>query len=542
MRCYGNFPKEGIYWFLLLWLAAIVVFGSDLGGVPLRDWDEGIVAQVARDIYQSTSWEGWLYPTIGDAPYFNKPPLFHWLVALTYSVAGVGEATTRFPGAMLAAFSVPMVYAVGKEIFARSTPAILAAWVYLTLLPVVRHGRLAMLDGAVACFWLLLLWCLLRSRRDLRYTLGVGLSLGSIGFTKGIVAVLLATIAGGFVFWDTPRLLRSRYLWVGVCLGVAPVLIWYLAQWQHYGSQFSETLQTQFWERLWQPVENHAGPPWYYVGELVKYTFPWLLFFPDGIILSWQNRLLSWGKLILVWTGGYFLAISLMGTKLPWYLYPFFGGLALAVGVSLAEIWESWTLSEEIAAKSKPQQANRWGYRRYVGMGFLLLLAVAGWGSSVYFAFFASPTETDSLLPLTTGAIGLTMSGTVWLLWQYNRQFILVLGWGMYVALVLFVHSDIWLWELNEAYPVKPVAEIIQKHTPANATIYTSYPYHRPSLNFYSDRTVIPKPLPQLQKYWQQTPHPYLLVEKPIPQNLELPRTLLLDTAEGWQLITKLPQ
>ncbi len=539
MRCYGNFPKEGKYWFLLLWLAAIVVFGSDLGGVPLRDWDEGIVAQVAREMYQSASWEGWLYPTIDGAPYLNKPPLFHWLVALTYTVVGVGEASTRFPGAMLAAFTVPMVYAVGKEIFARPTPAILGAWVYLTLLPVVRHGRLAMLDGAVACFWLLLLWCLLRSRRDGRYALGVGLSLGAIAFTKGIVAILLAAIAGGFLLWDTPRLLGSRYLWLGLLLGTTPVLVWYLAQWQHYGSQFSQTLATQFWERLWKPVENHAGPPWYYAEELLKYTFPWLLFFPDGIFISWKNRLLSWGKLILVWTGGYFLAVSAMGTKLPWYLYPFFGGLALAVGVVLARIWASWTLAKAMVAPPDSPQEPPWRSRRSVWMGFLLLLAVAGWGGSVYFAFFAPPATTDPLLPVVTGALALTLTGTFWLLWRENRQFILILGWGMYVSLVLFVHTDTWLWELNEAYPVKPVAAMLQNHTPADATIYTSYPYHRPSLNFYSDRTVIPKSPAQLQQHWQQTPYPYLLVAPSVRQELSLPQSRLLGISEGWQLLGK---
>ena len=43
---------------LLLWLSAIVLFCVDLNGVPLRDWDEGLVAQVAREISRSDRWTG----------------------------------------------------------------------------------------------------------------------------------------------------------------------------------------------------------------------------------------------------------------------------------------------------------------------------------------------------------------------------------------------------------------------------------------------------------------------------------------------------
>ncbi len=50
-----------------LLLAAVLLFGSNLGGLPLRDWDEGTVAQVARDIWRApfSGSPRWLYPTLG---------------------------------------------------------------------------------------------------------------------------------------------------------------------------------------------------------------------------------------------------------------------------------------------------------------------------------------------------------------------------------------------------------------------------------------------------------------------------------------------
>jgi 4-amino-4-deoxy-L-arabinose transferase-like glycosyltransferase len=102
-------------WMLAFLLAAVLIFGLNLGGVALRDWDEGIAAQVSREI-----WRGnlhWLYPTIDSVPYLNKPPLVHWLIGLCFSAGGVSELTARLVPAMLTAASVPMLYAIGRELF-----------------------------------------------------------------------------------------------------------------------------------------------------------------------------------------------------------------------------------------------------------------------------------------------------------------------------------------------------------------------------------------------------------------------------------------
>jgi 4-amino-4-deoxy-L-arabinose transferase-like glycosyltransferase len=242
-----------------------------------------------------------------------------WAIALSYSIGGVHEFTTRLPGAFFSACGVPLLYGVGQELFRQRLPAVLAASVYLTLLPVVRHGRLAMLDGTAVSFFLLLLFCLLKSRQDRRWAVGVGLGVGLISLTKGLLVVPLAAIAGAFLLVDRQfSLLKSLYLWLGLLLGNAPVFAWYIAQWQHYGTSFLQVhFQSQGLERLSQTVENNGGAPWYYLLELLKYTWPWLIFLPGGLYLAWQKRRSSWGCLVLIGTIGYLLIISVMNTKLP---------------------------------------------------------------------------------------------------------------------------------------------------------------------------------------------------------------------------------
>jgi 4-amino-4-deoxy-L-arabinose transferase-like glycosyltransferase len=106
---------------------------------------------------------------------------------------------------------------------------------------------------------------------------------------------------------------------------------------------------------------------------------------------------------------------------------------------------------------------------------------------------------------------------------------------GMYLILGLLMTSKSWLWELNEAFPVKPVAALIREHTSPNQVVYTSFGYGRPSLNFYSERQVIPADATTLQQLWSTKP--YLLLDSATLTKLSLPDSVSLGTAEGFTLV-----
>jgi len=519
------------FWALGFLVAALVLFLINLGGVALRDWDEGTIAQVARNISLSSSWQGWLFPTLSGLPYFNKPPLVHWLIALMYQLVGVNEWATRFPSALLTATSVPIFYSLGLEVFQQRLPVIFSTLIYLTLLPVVRHGRLAMLDGPVLCFLLLMMLFAVKGRRNVRDSLGLGLGLGLIALTKSILALLLGAIALLFLAWDTPRLLKSVYLWTGIVLGLIPVALWYGLQLFHYGDPFLETgLVYQSFSRIWQSVENRSGPPWYYLLEILKLSLPWLLMVIPGLGLAWQHRSLSWGKLVLVWGGVYFTAISMMSTKLPWYVLPLYPALALAGGAQLTEFWRAYSQGVPRLKSRfiKSLTGSFWG------------LAIASWGATLY-VMIAQPVS-SWIIPALFGSIALTLTVVSLLFQQGDYQFIGILGWGLYVSLFLLMASPIWVWELEEGFAVKPVAEVLIAYTPVKQPIMTNYPHGRPSLDFYSDRRLIPANFEQILHTWSQYPQPYLLLDKAGLEELEarFPQGVQrLGSAEGWTLVTK---
>jgi 4-amino-4-deoxy-L-arabinose transferase-like glycosyltransferase len=509
-------------WLTVLLLAAVLLFSVNLGGLPLRDWDEGTVAQVAREIWRAPADSlRWLYPTLGGEPYHNKPPLLHLLIAWAYSLGGVNEWTTRLPGAILTAISVPLLYSIGREIFRQRWAAIYSALIYLTMLPVVRHGRLAMLDGVVVCFLMVMMLCVLRSRRDLRYCLGIGIGFGLICLTQGLLGILLGAIAIVFLFWDTPRLLTSYYLWAAIFIGILPVAGWYSAQLIHYGDNFAQIgLINPSLNRFGSGGEGNSAPPWYYIIEILKWVWPWLIFFPQTARLLWENRNLSWAKLLLVWSGVYLVIISIIGTKISWYVFPIYPSLALAFGAQLAE-------TENLPLLSSYPRA--W-------VGGLSILAVVASAGSIYFSWGTTP-KAD--LQLIFAAVALTMILAAILAERGDGQFLKILFWGSYVSLLLLMKSNYWVWELWEAYPVKPVAAMISQVNPSVKKIYTSFPYHRPSLDFYSDRTIIPASLGELQYYWHYSSQPYFLLNASAFNNLQLDSMKLVDEAEGWRLITR---
>jgi hypothetical protein len=156
---------------------------------------------------------------------------------------------------------------------------------------------------------------------------------------------------------------------------------------------------------------------------------------------------------------------------------------------------------------------------------------------SFYFAAFGPQPNWN--LQLVFASAALTLLITAVLIYQKDLQFIPLLFWGTYVTLLLLMTSPHWNWELAEAYPVKPVAAMIKRKTPINKPIYTSYDHGRPSLNFYSDRQVIPATDAELQQRWKSDAQPYFLLDQPTFKHLNLKPVKAINQAEGWLLITK---
>ncbi|MDJ0597923.1 MAG: glycosyltransferase family 39 protein [Crocosphaera sp.] len=505
--------KNDIFWSLLLLILALFLWIFNLGNLPLRDWDEGYYATVAQDMFQSGNW---LYLTYADQPFLLKPPLIIWLINISYNLLGVNEFSTRFPCAMLTAFGVPLLYLVGKNIFNKSLPAIFSSLVYLTLLPMVRHGRLAMIDGMINTFFIFSIFALVKSKKQPLWAIGFGIGIGLIALSKGILAIALGGILGLYLLWDEPKIvIKNPLLWIGLFIGFLPVITWYYLQINYYGEQFIQVhfLQQNF-DRLSTAVEGNSGSPWYYVVELIKYSLPWLLFLPGGLILAWKQRKNTWAKLILTGFILFLAIITIMGTKLPWYIMPIYPFFALSVGYYISILYE--------AKKSYP----RW---LIFSLFFLTALTIIG-------GIYLWQETQELLLLLMSITLGLTCLLTAQKIKNNENYFIIILIVGLYISLSLFIVSKSWIWELNEAFEVKPIATLIKDNTPPKTIIYTSFDYSRPSLDFYSDRQILAEDHKTLEK--RASISSYLLLDQETFDNLKLTNVKILGEVNGFVLIS----
>ncbi|MBE9044477.1 glycosyltransferase family 39 protein [Pleurocapsales cyanobacterium LEGE 10410] len=522
-----NKLRQGEIWlewfcFIGLLFAALVLFLINLGDLPLLDLNEATLAQVAKEISQGTSWSNWIFPTLWGEPYLEQPPIVPGLIAIAYKIAGSSEFTTRLPGALLGAASVLILYEIGREIFVTRLPALFSALVYLTCLPVVRFGRLATLDGPLLCFELLTIWAVLRSRRDLRWALVAGVSLGLMSLTKGLLSVQILVIIVLFLWWDTPRLITSAYFWGGLILGAAPGISWYVWEWFRYHELKTNQDFLHLFLGSASPLAELGLPVEYYLIQTLQYFLPWLMVMFAGVKLIGQNIHWGWGRLLGTWLGGYFVLGFLLLPQDYWSVLPLYPALALAAGKQLDLIRN---LPSAVA------YPRVWVY----GFAVMAIVAVGAgfyWGVANYIDFY---------LPFICGSFAITFAATAVVIAQQEKQFIPLLFWGLFVSIFLLVISPHWIWELKTVEPIEPIANLVRQHTPANTIVYSSMST-RPSLSFYSDRQVVSLSTAELQQRWQHDSMVYLLIDSATQEKLNLSKQAIIKNSQSssnWSLAIK---
>ncbi len=103
--------KAKIYIYILL--LTLVLFVPFIGAFHLFDWDEVNFAECAREMIQT---ENYTQVMVNFVPFWEKPPLFIWMQALSMKAFGISAFSARLPNVFAAFFTFLFLYKAGKEL------------------------------------------------------------------------------------------------------------------------------------------------------------------------------------------------------------------------------------------------------------------------------------------------------------------------------------------------------------------------------------------------------------------------------------------
>jgi len=326
-------------WFLAAAAAAATAaLASGLGRTDLWPPDEPRVAEIAREMAANRDW---VIPTVNGHPFIEEPPLFYWLQAAAYRIAGApGTAAARFPAALAAVTGAAVTAALSRRLRADPLVAVVVLatapeywWMAHTATP--DTAAAAATAAALAAFFVA--W---RSGRQawLAAAAGaLGIAFGCKSFLPVGLAVLAMTaflIAAG----------RGRLRLPSVAAALASVTfltgawVWCLAA-RLGPPAASFFLFSNHLDRLTGPETGHVRPALYYVANLALDFFPWSLLLPAAIAAAWRERGAPERLFPLVWAATMTVALTIAASKRAHYLLAAYPAFAVLVAQWWPAAW-----------------------------------------------------------------------------------------------------------------------------------------------------------------------------------------------------------
>jgi len=330
---------------IVIFIVFSVFYFAGLGGPVVIDYDEGVYAEVSREMYLAGEL---LQPTLNGEDFFEKPPLLYWLQMLGYEMFGISAFGARFFNACCGLLTVLTLYFGARGPLGERV-AFQAALVLGSSIIFVYLSRIAMTDMALTLFLTLALvvsWY--GVERALRQQGGAVLfSLGCLAaalamLSKGAIGALFPVITALIYLVSIRRpglLFQKNWLLPGTLILVLVGFSWYIALGLVHPGGFSfmkELFLTHHFGRFSEPMEGHSGPFFYYLIVLAIGFLPWfayLLLAIPAVRLGRQTPGARFLSLMVIHTVLVFLFFSVAATKLPNYILPALPGLAVCIAV-----------------------------------------------------------------------------------------------------------------------------------------------------------------------------------------------------------------
>lgn len=329
MRWWTIFPI-----FLLTFLGILLFW--NLGTNYLANWDEAWYADISRNL---TIYRNPLHLIWNTRPFFDKPPLYMWLSAISFNIFGVNEFSARFISALSGVGCGIMVYLIGKKLF-DARAGIVALLVLLSSIGFLYRSRTGNLDTLLT-FCLLLVIYGYFSRKFL--LLGIGLVLGFL--TKGFIIAIFPLLAfGSQIIIKDSRDFKNRRFWAGIILAVLISGGWIAVSYLTYGQVFLDRLMANQLGKVNSSTSFINNFSLEYIQHLKSALKIWFIFFVPGFVIFCYFFRKTKAIILAIYVVFYLALLSFSENKSNWFLLPVLPIAAIIIGGSFSRLTKNWKL------------------------------------------------------------------------------------------------------------------------------------------------------------------------------------------------------
>lgn len=464
---------------VLITLIVGIFFGATLGRYPLAAPDGARYAEIPREMVVTGDY---LTPRLNGVKYFEKPPLFYWLQALSIKKLGANEMAASLANAFMALGCVLLVYLTGRKLYGRMT-GIISSFVFATSALVFALTRVVTLDVTLTffitgslCSFLLANQLPFGIKRNLWlltmyiFAAGAVMSKGLVGIIfLGLILAIWLTIFGKW------RELKTYNLISGGIIFLLLTLPWHILVQLKNPEFFSFYFFEQHFLRYFTLYAGRSQKWWFLPAVSLVGLYPWVTFLPQTVFYNFPKKISAIKNhpatvFLFIWIAAIYVFYTFSHSQLIPYIFPIFPPLAILTGKYIAENWQK-------------TRGNTLGFYSLAILNFILAAAAI---IATFILDFNEQAFTKLNLYIVAAII---TAGTLLILFAYRRQ-----SMRAATLLSIVVTAILWLYispritTINRQ-SIKPLITTMQQKLTKEDEVMCYGAYYQ-ELPFYLQRIV----------------------------------------------------